>query len=109
MRGRLKGWQRTGIVLSVLWAIFGGWWGNAHIVSPMKDEMNRCLVLHPANSDEVNCRKLYVPRVVESKYITLAIALIPIPVAWLLVYIVVGAARWIRRGLQSIGGSGGLT
>jgi hypothetical protein len=29
MRVRLNGWQRIGIVLSVIWAIGGGLWGNA--------------------------------------------------------------------------------
>ena len=99
MRGfRLNEWQRIGIVLSVLWAIVGGLWGYTHIVSPMKDEINRCLQVHPANSDEVNCWRLYAPQLVKTKYITLAIALFPIPVAWLLVYIVVWTMRWIRRG-----------
>ena len=100
MRGfRLNGWQRIGIVLSVLWAIFGGLWGTLNIVRPTNDEINRCLV-NPANSGFTNCRQLYGRRVVASKHITVAIALVPIPIAWLLVYIVVWIVRWIRRGFH---------
>jgi len=67
----------------------------------MKNEICRCLALHPVNSDEIDCRQLYAPRLVESKYITVAIALVPVPVMWLIVYIVLWTVRWIRRGFQT--------
>ena len=100
MAAMLNGWQRIGIVASVLWAIGGGLWGTQNVVDPMKDEIHRCLVLHPANSDEIDCTQLYAPRLVETKYITLGIALVPIPFMWLLAYTVVWIGRWIRRGFE---------
>jgi hypothetical protein len=100
MRGfRLNGWRRIGIVFSVLWAIVFGLWGAENIVAN-EGELERCLVLQPANSDEVNCRQLYAPQIIKTKYITLAVALTPIPIAWLLIYIVIRTIRWIRRGFQ---------
>jgi len=44
MRGfRLSGWQRIGIVLSVVWLVVGGIWGIKLAVDPAWDFYRYCL------------------------------------------------------------------
>jgi len=83
-------------VLSVLWAIGGGLWWDANTAGPVREAMNRCVEL----SDEPICGGLYAAQLAGIKYSTLLFALVPIPLVWLLVYIVVWATSWIRRGFQ---------
>jgi hypothetical protein len=42
---RLNGWQRIGIVLSVVWAIVGGLWGMKQAVAPAWRQFNACMSL----------------------------------------------------------------
>ena len=75
-RFRLKGWQRIGIVLSVIWLIVGPVWG---------------LIL-------VHNLLWFVG--VSDPYVAATFALLPIPFLWLFLYIVVWTVRWVRRGFQ---------
>ena len=105
MRGfRLNGWQRIGIVLSVLWAIAAGayvWQGSRNLSYVYWRTYYHC-VFTPGN-DENSCQAAKEQaETVPSKYVSLLlpVALAAIPVAWLLVYIVVWTVRWVRRGFQ---------
>jgi hypothetical protein len=89
----LNGWQRIGIVLSVVWAI-GTWWSL--YVAPIVKSYSRCERLN----DFENCWHLVdVQRASQLSYMGLVIAvaaLLPIPIAWLIVYGLIGLVRWIR-------------
>jgi hypothetical protein len=39
----LNGWQRIGIVLSVLWLIVGGLWGNNSLFNPIYQRYSTCV------------------------------------------------------------------
>ena len=105
-RFRLNGWQRIGIVLSVVWAALGGLWGN-HIAIQQGGAVPiahyKWCISQP-NDDDDECSAAfdeeYAVGVRGHWASATMVALIPIPVAWLLVYIVVWAVRWIRRGFQ---------
>ncbi len=40
---RLNRWQRTGIVLSVVWAIGGGTWGWRHAEDQITEDFKACI------------------------------------------------------------------
>jgi heme/copper-type cytochrome/quinol oxidase subunit 2 len=94
MRGfRLNGWQRIGIVLSLVWAVVGGLWGRKAALTPFLD----CL----SDTGNLNfCQSQYQWAIDQVWLFALIFGLAPIPIAWLLVYIVVWTVRWIRRGFQ---------
>jgi hypothetical protein len=136
---RLNGWQRIGIVVSVLWAIGGGLWGNSYGFSRgdwVFAQEARCLK-QPNSSPEFDpdaflqgrdqssnsnpkfdpdaylqgkaakrevcesTRKANWNAIAEERYYFAAgFGLIPIPIAWLSVYGLIGLWRWIRRGFN---------
>src|SRR3954466_14703592 len=116
MRIRLNGWQRIGIVLSVVWAIgaayyeLGAIWEreNAAIerrVTPPYDlcreaQDSAMAASQPFNRDCV--QELYgknLPAAIreasanESRWTIAVAALAPIPFAWLLAYMLLGISR----------------
>jgi hypothetical protein len=103
---RLNGWQRIGIVLSILWALGAGLYSyNAHLTraEEMTDRDYRACVAvkDTLNRDCTAAAKEVYQYWSQWKWSGTAIAaLAPIPVIWLLVYIVVCTARWIRRGFE---------
>jgi hypothetical protein len=107
---RLNGWQRVGIVLSVLWAL--GVWvymdaiGEQAAQKAMTDWNNVCTE-RKLTQNELDLKSCIDTAVKLAEYkradwsgVPLITALVPIPVVWLLVYIVVWTMRWIRRGFQ---------
>jgi len=108
MRGlvRLNGWQRIGIVLSVLWAIGAGvhlWLGWQTVSYGYWRAYYHC-VFTPGN-DENSCQSAQEDaekKPTEYVRVMLPLALAVIPIAWLLVYIIVWTVRWIRRGFQPL-------
>ena len=108
MRGlvRLNGWQRIGIVLSVLWAIAAGvhlWLGWQTVSYGYWRVYYHC-VFTPGN-DENSCQSAQEDaekKPTEYVWVMLPLALAVIPIAWLLVYIIVWTVRWIRRGFQPL-------
>ena len=99
-RFRLNGWQRMGIVLSVVWAIVGGIWGLNLVVDPIWAEWRFCITQQPV--DWEGCRQSRALQIAgPGKWYGAAIVgLTPIPIAWLIVYGIVGLVRWIRAGFQ---------
>jgi hypothetical protein len=109
MRGfRLNGWQRIGIVLSVVWVIGGGLWGNAIAIrdggATAETEFGLCLDKPNHNYDACSqtFAKDYAKGVAGHWYAAAFIGLVPIPIAWLLVYGLIALVRWIRRGFQPL-------
>ena len=110
MRGfRLNGWQRIGIVLSLLWAV--GAWSYFEIAASRAAEKAYAsyYALCPRermarNLDATPCleqaKDLSHTTFDERSARAWALALYPILIAWVLVYIVVWATRWIRRGFR---------
>ena len=46
MRGlRLNGWQRIGIVLSVVWLFVGAWWGLSQLFDPVWSSYRTCVTV----------------------------------------------------------------
>jgi hypothetical protein len=105
MRGfRLNGWHRIGIVLSIVWAI-AAWFYARHVDLALHSnvlslEYHRCADL-PSEKERANCKER-VRHDFESSFqadwlYVAAVALVPIPIAWLIAYALVGVVRWIRR------------
>ena len=93
MRGfRLNGWHWLGIVLSVLWVLVGNVWLH-HILLERDEAYRSCLAA--VTGRRFQCE---VPDQIGRD--TLFFTLVLVPLAWLLVYIIVRAARGIRRSFQ---------
>jgi hypothetical protein len=102
----MGGWKRIGIVLSVIWFFVGGFWGNnigIHEGDFSKAIYDICL--HTPNSDWHKCDVEFetgYKRDIQYHWLYAAIlAVVPIPIAWLIVWGCVSVVRWIRRGFAS--------
>jgi hypothetical protein len=105
MRGfRLSGWQRIGIVLSLVWAICAlvyFWQEEEARIARYQKAHYECLFA--PNSDQSLCDAKFeaVNGAIRMSEVNLLLrALAPIPIAWVAIYIVVWTVRWIRRGFQ---------
>jgi hypothetical protein len=103
---RLNGWQRIGIVASVIWAIGAPiyldhsaeqkateWFGASYELcrnNPSSDP-NRCLELASRQYDLVERYSLLSANGAVA-------ALVPVGLGWLLAYALVYLVRWIRAG-----------
>jgi hypothetical protein len=103
----LNGWCRIGIVVSVLWIIVGGFWGNnlgIHDGDWVVNSLDVCLKTKPDNW--ALCHQEFTRQYPEAiKYHWLLagmFAFIPIPLGWLFGWSCFGIARWIRRGFVSV-------
>jgi hypothetical protein len=98
-RLRLNGWQRIGIVLSVVWAIVGSLWGLHTLFDPIRQSFSTCA---SAVTDFSYCSNLFEREMADARQMRLAMivmfGLAPIPIAWLIVYGLIGLVSWIRRG-----------
>jgi hypothetical protein len=99
---RLHGWARIGIVLSTLWAVIGSLWALNLLFEPVYQNYATCQTLISASPSD--CQELFQTQLADARgRMFAAVALVglgPIPVAWMLVYGLVGLVRWIRRGFQ---------
>jgi hypothetical protein len=98
---RLNGWQRIGIVLSVVWIIIAGSWGWRHAYDQADANFRLCVAAIETASDLQSCREtrlraIAVPRGASAAVVALA----PLLIVWLLVYGLVVLVRWIRRGFH---------
>jgi hypothetical protein len=112
----LNGWQRIGIVLSVLWAIVGFFWGNSIAIDALGSSVSasyrRCLEQRsiqpdgtvPKDTDwkpcEIAFNRDWGPAVNDHWSYAAASAFIPILIAWLVVYFFVALGRWIAAGFK---------
>ncbi|MGP8175062.1 MAG: hypothetical protein ACLP7O_11020 [Terracidiphilus sp.] len=119
---KLNGWQRIGVVLSVVWAIAGGFWGyniGYYEGGDVRRDFEQCRAgaqywyqnqyqgaPRYTTSDLIRdlgkCQLEYTRANKEatstgSLYAVL-LALLPIPLGWLAVYKSIALLRWIREG-----------
>jgi len=110
---RLNGWQRIGVVLSVVWIVAGGFWTRRILFDEYGYGVaNRKYVSCLQGSREpgaVACERQYsadLQRVYDESggainSLNLGLTLVPLVAAWLLVYALVGIGRWIRAGFRA--------
>ena len=89
---QLNDWQQIGIVLSALWVLVGNIWLH-HFLLERDEAYRSCLAAMTKRLFQCEAPD-HIGRD------TLFFTLVLVPIAWLLVYIVVWTARWIRRGFQ---------
>ncbi len=119
---RLNGWQRIGVVLSVVWAIGGGCWGyniGYHDGGDVDGDFQQCragaqnwyqnqyqgtsrYTTEDLIKDLEKCHSEYLK---ENKEATSAgllyaalLGLLPIPLGWFVVYKSIALLCWIREG-----------
>jgi hypothetical protein len=106
MRGsRLKGWQRIGIVLSVLWVLCVSmpFFQHADVNAPgIASVYLQCIGEPHADRRECRARAEWFRDEARSEFRAgwPWFALGPVLVVWLFIYSVVWTVRWIRRGFQ---------
>jgi|SRR5258708_9983545 hypothetical protein len=100
----LNGWQRIGIVVSIVWLIGGGLWGNSVGLSQgdhVSQALAQCLA---AFTDWAPCSARFEkdwPEAVKYHWhYAAAFALIPIPLGWLVCWGLLNLVRWIRAGFK---------
>jgi len=101
---RLNGWQRIGIVASVIWAIGGGIWGNnvgLEAGNWPTEKYGMCLKVFNAEPCRQIFEKEYPEAIKYHWYIAGAYALVPIPIGWLLAWGLFALVRWIRAGFTT--------
>ena len=112
MRPHLGGWQRLGIVASVVWMIVAGIWqweSGLRLAEDMYISTYRpCterLYQRTPNPDLTDCNKqaerIFAEERIQAGVSALFVSLGPIPFAWLFIYIAVKVWRWVRRGYSS--------
>jgi hypothetical protein len=103
---RLNGWQRIGIVASVIWAVGAPIYMDN---TAERDAYHRWFSAYdlcrdvPTNEPEVCVQRVSkahdnVPRYHFTSANGAFVALAPIPLGWLLAYALVYLMRWIRAG-----------
>jgi len=107
----MDGWVRIGIVLSVIWAFVGGFWGNKRAINDAATltnaQVETCLSANQARPRPKNGEiwtpcwehfgKNYQHNVEGHWWFATMVGLLPIPIAWLSVYMLIGLRRWTRR------------
>jgi hypothetical protein len=101
---RLTGWQRVGIVLSVVWAIGGAFWGNQIGLSQGDWTVAAYRVCLDTRGDDAACstefHRAFTAAVSDHWTVAIIVGLAPIPLGWLAVYTLVGVGRWVKRGFK---------
>jgi len=113
---RLNGWQRIGLVLTICWIVGGGLWVNGMVIDAMganvRSELQRCLDARsiqpdgtvPKDTDWGLCTRRFdaefIPAVANHWTYAIVYTLVPIPLAWGLVYALAGLGRWIAVGFR---------
>jgi hypothetical protein len=103
---RLNGWQRIGIALSVLWAIYGALSAYYAIYNPISRDYSDC-ILPSSGEPSVDLkicdrtRDIRLANAQSYRWQTIGlVALVPILIAWLTVYALIALGRWIRAGFR---------
>lgn len=113
---RLNGWQRLGVVASIIWFFVGGFIGNKEALENAAKETSAhvdiCVAANKMRLGEYGpydqvwtpCTRQYEPifsRNAEGHWwAALIVGLGPIPFAWLLGWAIIAVGRWIARGFR---------
>jgi hypothetical protein len=120
---RLNGWQRIGVVLSVMWALYGLYWGEefglhqgdwTNVVyescmdSAQKKTWNKDNFNNPNweqySKDSAACEqtrdKDWKDSIQYHWYYAAICSLVPIPLAWGIVCGLIALVKWVRRGFK---------
>jgi hypothetical protein len=97
---QLNGWQRIGIVLSVVWLLVGALWGWMWWIAPYRDCVESAQSAASVKILEF-CERHHRWVFDDAWLPALLVAVVPIPIAWLIVYIVIWLVRWIRLGFTA--------
>ncbi len=107
----MNGWKRIGIILSVVWILGAGYWQRrddmqtAGRMASWSMEVCQKGLAAKNSYDFSSCDgKFYEMFEVFSKHSwgnVAILALAPIPILWLVAYLVVGLVRWVRRGFPA--------
>jgi hypothetical protein len=98
----MNGWQRIGVAASALWAIGAGIWDYSlkqHVVDLIDQHCLRPPTQPAGAVDTIYCGDTFY--VVVHWQPIVALALVPIPVAWLMVYGIVWIFRRMCAGSRS--------
>jgi hypothetical protein len=94
---RFNGWQRIGIILSVLWLLGGTWLAQQAVYAPVRAGYSKCISLGvPLSICKAELDKGVARKKKELPGAIAVFALGPIVLFWLIAWIV----RWVRRGSQ---------
>lgn len=101
---RLNAWKRLGVVASVLWAVGGAIYQRHHNIYIAQDAMDSsystCIAAN--HSDYTGCmdraQQLHEIILAGSRYTVAMFALLPVVEAWIAIYLIVWATRWILAG-----------
>ena len=102
---RLNGWQRLGIIASVLW-IVGAWittmhFGTEEAQQRASDSMAVCNKYPlPGETCSDKFSETYGIYFNVAKETAALAALAPVPIGWGLAYLAIWLVRWVRRGFQ---------
>jgi hypothetical protein len=112
---RIGGWQRIGIILSVAWAAVGPFYLNhrafENAVAEAGMTYHVCRDGQRAGDDPMICRARSdevlhweIRRAIAAPVGSLGwliIALVPVGLGWLFVYLIVWLFRWVKAGFKS--------
>lgn len=114
---RSSGWQRIGIVASVLWFFVGGFIGNKAALDEAGRltgiQLDLCVAKNKGRLGEYGpydqvwtpCWQQHTPDFMRNAeghwWVALTVALIPIPIGWLLGWLLISIGRWIRSGFDN--------
>lgn len=101
---RLNGWQRIGIIASVLWAI-GGFFAMQVEVSDRAARFAEgmtagCYQVKSAAQCSADWSEHFQAVQRPGQLDVVLFALVPIPLGWGIAYLCLWLARWVRRGFQ---------
>lgn len=100
---RLNFWHRLGIVASVLWMLGAGLYSlESTTDQAMKFAQASNNLCHEINNPNVNCSDEFITDLHSYDDMiwpqAAIVALLPIPLVWLLAYIAVWTSRWVLAG-----------
>lgn len=107
---RLNGWQRIGIVLSVVWILGAGIYQRSSDIKKAQDfasfsyrvcadatGLNRNLILSDCLKQSQKDYEIWIK---PSWANVAAISLVPIPIFWLIAYGLIKIYRWVKVGFK---------
>jgi hypothetical protein len=110
---KLNGWVRIGIVLSILWVLGGGIYANRLVTQTAINSSNLiyslCTSSPPSDAAQSGFYKycgmqrddIYKDATQYRVRDVALFALLPVPIFWLIAYIIVLTFRWIKKGFIS--------